>query len=516
MRRVFKNSLLAVLLVLIAVAAVSCKKKQVNKIAVNNQIAISLFHDTITIREILGDMDSTATSWLRVNEDGTLSAYYSDSIMGAINAKDFLSDLPVVDINTTTGFTMPMFDPLNNHDTVIDSPRFMTFPFHYDGFEIENVVLRRGVLDFSFEVQPRIEVFKQMEIYSNQLISPSGEPLSIVVDSDNGHQHLDLSNYQIVPENDTVVMGARITIHVESGVYSGGYYECTMSGGLDNVMFKTVYAIVTKPLDSLFSDQVAIDYGINGLSGNIDVPSPNIGVTYRNTFGFGAVTDINTLEFYSGKTGQYTPLISDHINLNIEPTNGEYHKFNVTGFEPMLHFDDGYNRLDFAGGVTMALPGEHISISDTSTVDIIADVDLPLSFSITDLRYTDTVAISLGNDVNVQNYLDEIDFFIDYTNTVPVQVEMQGLFLRNNQVIDSLFDGGGTILYNQPGSLQCIITDQKMRNVMRANKMILRLGLTTDFDNSGPQTVVFKVTDGIAVRMKMLTKTSEINIDDVL
>ena len=46
--------------------------------------------------------------------------------------------------------------------------------------------------------------------------------------------------------------------------------------------------------------------------------------------------------------------------------------------------------------------------------------------------------------------------------------------------------------------------------------MILRLGLTTDFDNSGPQTVVFKVTDGIAVRMKMLTKTSEINIDDVL
>ena len=168
------------------------------------------------------------------------------------------------------------------------------------------------------------------------------------------------------------------------------------------------------------------------------------------------------------------------------------------------------SNLDFDVTLNMAMPGEMISISDTSSVDIIADIEMPLSFRISELNYNDTIDISFGDDINIESYLDEIDFTIDYNNHIPLQVTMQGIFMKNGHVIDSLFDGGGTILYNEPGSIEAIITDRKLKNVLRANQMILRLGVTTSFQTDP---VYLLESNDIAIRMKMLTKSSEIELD---
>ena len=226
--------------------------------------------------------------------------------------------------------------------------------------------------------------------------------------------------------------------------------------------------------------------------------------------------DITKLQFMNTRTGLVTDLlVADTVDVDIEPTNGAYRHFTMTGFTDQIDALAGYTRLDFNGKVTMAMPGEHISISDTSSIDVIADIEMPFSFRISDLRYTDTIEVNFGEDTNIQNYLDEIDFFIDYKNKIPLKINLQGLFLKNDHVVDSLFDSGGTILYNEPSSLECVITDSKLDNVMRANKMIMRFGVTTDFNNSGPQNVVIRESDNIAVRMRMLTKTYEINIDEL-
>lgn len=510
MKKTFEKFILTALVFLMVLATVSCKKKEVKKIAVDTQFAVALFNDTISIKDILHDMDSTTNSWLRVRND-SIFAFYADSINGALKASDFLGDIPDVDFNTVTEFSMPPFDPLNSHDTIINVDKFMTVPFHYDGFTIDNVILRSGTMRLNFSVSPMVEQLKQIEVYSDQILSPEGDTLRIVIDYSKEGAVIDLAEYQIMPENDTVYFSANIKIHVDSGIYPGGNYECVLEGGLTNVKFKTAYAIVTKALDTTYIDRTDIDFGINGLSGSAHLPVPKILLTYRNTFGLSATSDVSKLEFYSSKTGLVTNLLAaDHWIETVEPTNGQYRSKRIGNFVDEIDVLAGYTNLDFDVTLNMAMPGEMISISDTSSVDIIADIEMPLSFRISELNYNDTIDISFGDDINIESYLDEIDFTIDYNNHIPLQVTMQGIFMKNGHVIDSLFDGGGTILYNEPGSIEAIITDRKLKNVLRANQMILRLGVTTSFQTDP---VYLLESNDIAIRMKMLTKSSEIELD---
>ncbi|MBQ4206403.1 MAG: hypothetical protein II662_07085, partial [Bacteroidales bacterium] len=172
----------------------------------------------------------------------------------------------------------------------------------------------------------------------------------------------------------------------------------------------------------------------------------------------------------------------------------------------------------FAGEVTMNLnPGNAFSISDTSTVDIAADIEMPFSFKLSDLCYNDTIAIDLsgsGDAANqIDDYIDEIEFFIDYNSKIKIDVDLQGIFMKNNTVIDSLFNNDHVIYYSAGDNISTIsvtVTGQKLRNVLRANQMILRLGASTEAISPDP--VQLMDTDAIFLRMRVLTKTSEINV----
>ncbi|MBR6091783.1 MAG: hypothetical protein IKQ09_03090 [Bacteroidales bacterium] len=510
-----KTIIATTLVFLTVIFTFSCKKNKVEKVAVDSQFAIALFSDTVALRQIINDMDSTTQNWLRVRND-SIFVFYVDTIKNVLKASDLLSDIEDVSFNTSTGFAMPPFDPTNNHDTVIDVDRFMTVPFHYDGYNIEEVLLRGGNLNFNFVVTPQIEQLKQIEIYSNQILSPEGEPLVII---DDGRPSVDLSNYHVIPEQDTVAFGARVTIHVDHGVYDGGDYTCDLTGGLTGVKFKTVHGTIDKPLDSIYNDQTAIDFGIAGLSGSAVLPIPTINLDYSNTFGFGARADVTELQFVNENTGLVTNLLaSDVVEVTVNPTEGEWYHTRIDGLTETIDALAGYTRLDFAGEVTMNLnPGNAFSISDTSTVDIAADIEMPFSFKLSDLCYNDTIAIDLsgsGDAANqIDDYIDEIEFFIDYNSKIKIDVDLQGIFMKNNTVIDSLFNNDHVIYYSADDNISTIsvtVTGQKLRNVLRANQMILRLGVSTEAISPDP--VQLMDTDAIFMRMRVLTKTSEINI----
>lgn len=520
MRRFFTNQVLMVLVAMTMVFAVSCKKKDVKKIEVDNQFAVALFADNITLKEILNDMDSTTNSWLRVRND-SIFAYYADSVNGVLKASDILGDIEDTDFTTTTDFTLHAIYGGQEKDTTMFSEKFTSIPFEYDGFEIEEVILRSGQFTFNIEITPEISMLKQVVIFSEQLVSPiNDEPLMITIDyNKKGNTVVDLSGYKIRPDEEkSVSFSSYITFHYDPSIgFEGGTFTCKLVGGVTNTKFKTVYAIVTKALDSVYNDYAAIDFGVKGLSGDATLPVPRIFMTYKNTFGLHAGCNITKMQLVNGGTGFTTDLLaSGHVNVDVYPTNGEYRNYTIEGFTDEIDALAGYTRLDFNGAITMALPGEHISLSDTSTVDVIADVEMPISVKINELCYMDTVDIKLGDEIDIQNYLDEIEFTIDYDNQIPINVMMQGLFLRHGHVIDSLFEDGGALLYNQPSqSIKCVVTDRKLDNVMKANKMILRLTLTTKFDDE-PVMMVLRESDYIYLRLKMLTKTSSINLDQIL
>lgn len=523
----FKNmkiklkTIVATVLVLLTVFfTFSCKKNKVEKVAVDSHFAVALFSDTVALRQIINDMDSTTQNWLRVRND-SIFAFYVDTIKNVLKAGDLLGNINDMTFNTSTNFAMPSFDPTNNHDTVIDVDRFMTVPFHYDGYNIEEVLLRGGNLGFNFVVTPQIEQLKKLEIYSNHILSPEGEPLSIVIDYYKGDpQSVDLANYHVVPEQDTVAFGARVTIHVDQGAYEGGDYTCDLTGGLTGVKFKTIYGTIDTPLDSIYDDETTIDFGIAGMSGSAVLPIPTINIDFMNTFGFGAVGDVTKLRFVNENTGLVTNLLaSDMVEVSVNPTEGSWHHTRIEGLAETIDAMAGYTRLDFAGEVRMNLnPGNAFSISDTSTVDIAADIEMPFSFKLSDLCYTDTIAIDLSEASStsdqVDNYIDEIEFFIDYNSKLKIDCDLQAVFMKNNTVLDSLFNSEHVINYStgdEISTISVVVNGRKLRNVLRSNQMILRLGVSTDAISDEP--VMMMNTDAIYLRMRILTKTSEIDLN---
>ena len=517
----FKALIAITLVLLIAVFASSCKKNKVKKVVVDTQFAVALFSDTVSLRQIITDMDSTTKTWLRVRND-SIFAFYVDTIKDVLKASDLLDNIEDVDFSTSTHFSLPPYDPTNNHDTILEVERFMTVPFNYEGYNIEEVLLRGGHLSFGFAVTPRIEHLRQLEVYSNELLTPEGEPLRLVIDYDyTTHQEVDLAGYHIMPDNDTVAFSANIYLHIDSGVYEGGDYMCDLDGGLTGVQFNTIYGTIEKPLDSIFNDRTAIDFGINGLSGSAVLPIPTIKLDYCNTFGLSAIGDITTLEFVNTSNGLVTDLLaSEEVEVTVHPTQGQWRNTQIFGFTDEIDALAGYNRLDFGGMVSIGLNDQPFSISDTSTVDIAADIEMPFKFRLSDLCYTDTVAINLSgsdnNSNNVDDYIDEIDFFIDYNSKIKINVGIQAIFMKDNTVLDSLFLEKTALDYSYTDDISTIppvvVTDRRLKNVLRANQMVLRLGASTDINPlqpGQPQDVQMMDTDAIFMRMRILTKTSE-------
>lgn len=517
MRTKFTTLITTALVSLLLVMTLSCRKNGVKKVVVDNQMAVSLFSDSISLREIIGKMDSTTQNWLRVRED-SIFAYYADSVKDVIKASDLLGNIDDVSFDTETGFTLPEFVIHNTRDTVLDVDRFATIPFHYDGFGIDEVVLRSGEFSFNLVITPELPWLKSVEITSDQLVDKNGVPFSLSINYNKGGQHVDLKDFRIIPENDTVSFSSKVTLHFEGGYhFEGGDYQCLLSGGLTNVRFKTVYGTITKPLDSIYSDQTAIDFGINGLTGEAYLPVPKICLTYRNTFGFGAGGFVTKLDFVNTNNQYVTNLlVQDSVEINFYPTNGGWYSNRIVGFTENIDALAGYTRLDFDGGVRMLFDNGKISVSDTSAIDVIADIEMPFSLKLSDMHYTDTFAVNFSGASSaneVYNYVDEIDFFVDYRSGIKIEVGFQAEFLRNNTVIETLYDSPQAIEYGDGIHTldPCEVTGDKLNNILRADRMVVKLSASTP----GTAPIMMMDTDDLFLRMKMRTKTTEINIENM-
>ena len=525
MRKIFTFFITAFLSLLLLLPMASCQKKNVKKIAVDTEFAVALLNDTLTISELINEMDSTSTKWLRVRND-SIFAYYGDTVSNVVSASKFLSNIKDVNFNTATSFTLPPIDGGVESDTTLYADRFATIPFHYDGFTINEVLLRSGSFVFDLDLNPAIPMLKKIVIYSEQIEMPDGEMFELEFTFPGDAEcTVNLADCIIIPDNDTVAFSSKITFHYSPDMgFTGGEYNCALNGGISGVMFNTVYGNISKPMDSVFSDQVLIDFGINGLSGSCYLPIPTVQLSYQNTFGLGAVADISKIDLVNTRTGLVTDLLAEEpVEVVINPTNGEFVSTRIDGFTDQIDLLAGYTRLDFEGDVMMiGQENGAITISDTSTVNIVGEVEMPVSFKMSDIRYTDTLDVNFSGyeqeDIDmIEDLFEEIDFLVDYNSKIKINLDMQIYLMRNNTVIDSLFNNTQYLNYSAGNELSSLdidaITGHKLRNFLRANKMIVNVGASTESISEEP--IMMMDTDGLYLIIRVLTKMSEIDFDDL-
>ena len=152
----------------------SCNQ-DVKRIKVDNQIALSLFSDTVRVGDLIDGMGEAASQYIRVSEDGRIYAYFADSVNNAVVASDILSGIQDVNFETGTSFEVPTVPP-SPVPVPVELPfeNLFSIPFEYEGYEINKVELKSGRL--YFELSTNFDLIDNIKL-TTENIKLAGESL---------------------------------------------------------------------------------------------------------------------------------------------------------------------------------------------------------------------------------------------------------------------------------------------------------------------------------------------------
>ena len=96
MKKLFVSFRKMALLVAIMSLLCSCNENKVDKVAVDNQFAVSLFSGTVKVGDLLDGIGPGLSEFIQVSEEGRIYAYYADSVNNAVVASDIWSGIPPI------------------------------------------------------------------------------------------------------------------------------------------------------------------------------------------------------------------------------------------------------------------------------------------------------------------------------------------------------------------------------------------------------------------------------------
>lgn len=506
-----------ILLILLLSVFVSCKKNNVKTVEVDNSFALSLFSDTIVLDELLKMMDTTVTQWISIDENGYMSAFYADSLNSIVTGSQILGELDDITFDMSEVFEMPTIPALPEPIPFeLDLDSLITLPFEFEQFQINSVVMESGMLNFNMSTD--IPNINRVELRAENLITADGTALQLNLEIMNNSANItaDFTDCQIIPINGNIVFSVKIFLTVGEQEIGGNYYF-NLDGSITDMKLKSLNGGINDILIR-FDEKTDIEFGINNIYGDLSVNTPDVKIEYLNTFGFEVQSSIDSL-YFKDVQNNYSSLLKnwEPLALSFNYTNGAYATIgNIT--ESIVDEIDvlhDYDELALNGFVMMGCDNLTAEmISQDSRIDLIAEVRLPLSFNINNLRFIDTIEfnISDSNDDVEQStdisMLDELEFKIAIDNGLPIKIMPQLYMLENNVVTDSIFDERAVInacFDGHPNTdiITISVHDELLNNVLMADNIIIDIALSTEANN-----VILNANDYFSLRLGVKTHTT--------
>lgn len=559
MNKKFYNITMTIVTVVLVCVALSCKRNNVRRIKTDNKFAVQLLaDDTVTVYDALGIMDSAWRTAVFIDENDVLYYMYeTDTAKNVISGEELLNKIDDIDIDVSSEIDIPEVTIPNEiyeireliasgggvppvpfsyelkFDTTLLISDFPGLPFTIENFAITKVVMKTGSIEFVLDIEGLDESLVQFQItLMSQNIIDSEGPFSFVV-SNHGTVLKDLTECTINPVNDTVGLQASVRIVMPSIVINentslsqldaliyaveniGGIHNVNLHGSISDLKLKSVEGRVNVPSVRFGGVAEDLSFDIDNLTGDLHVNKPNFIIKYLNNFGFGANAKFDTMCLHTEEGTDLNIMKTESISFEVEKTSS-YNDLDVTG--ELIDYIDvlkKYEWFKYSGEVGISNQ-DAIGVYEDSHIDVATFMSIRLGMKVNELMYCDTVDMDMG-DVSVQNYLDEIDFNFRLTNGLPVELEFQAYLMENGVVTDSLFDETNNTIPSSFGGNPVtktnviVATEERLDNVINADKLIYKIKLTT----TGHE-VVFRSKDMIVVGVGVLTKTNEIDLDNML
>ncbi len=508
----------AMVLILLFLTLFSCKRDEVKVIEVNSVWSMSLFHDYITVSDALNLVDSTWNTWLKVKPNGDLYACYSDSVDRVLDAKDVLWAVPDADFSASGEFELPELPAVPGLHVVVNESDFVSVPFHFDGFQINEAGMRDG--EMSMALSSSLNVIDTVVLSSSNIVMLDGSDFNyvFVADGSSFSAVVDMSGCVLKPdENGNVIFSASLAVTTDDTPVSG-IQTFNIDIHFADARFSFVEGIFSE-MTASYSDTVNIDFGLNNVSGSFELYTPKVILGYINTLGLKTVCDVDSL-YLGDDNGEKTTIIKNWESLSLELNNSD----DNTSYDSliideqivdMLNLIGDYSFLGFTGSVSVPGSDNNVArMTDDSFVSLAAEVEMPIKYKVTEFVYSDTVDFDMGIELEDEGLsLDEIEFKFSFENGLPMQIIPQIYFMQNSVVVDSLILSDNVISGCYDGStskteLLVSVSEDRLDKVMNADQLKLRFGLSTEGHE-----VTMNTLDGFGLRIGAKLKTKSISTD---
>jgi hypothetical protein len=297
---------------------------------------------------------------------------------------------------------------------------------------------------------------------------------------------IDLSGLRYVAdEANTLTFNCEVTVGAQVTAEPELYVKYNIKG--HNVAFREMQGFVERYSTRDRADTVFTLFpGL--IDGQLGLEGVRLKITERNTFPIGTRFVVDTLTLWSKENAPISILEPLPLPIEMPPTMQYEEALNkVVNFR--ISADGGHF---LASGDFIVNPEnvtDMVTIVDTNRIDLCADVEIPFSFKVGDVKYVDTVNMNLAN-LKVPELIKELTLELTFNSVLPFHLNasfymfnsetgmITDTLLGDSKVIKASFDG-------KPATteVKLVVDEDRVENVLHSNRIIMSYKLDTENHN---------------------------------
>lgn len=367
-------------------------------------------------------------------------------------------------------------------DTVLSFDRTITF-------ESEHVFVREGLIKsgrLEFMTESNAGHVQHVVLRSSNLKDAAG--LDFVLDTPVQADTfgVDLSGFRYYTEEaNTLTLNCEVTVGTQATTEPELYLNFNIKGR--DMAFSEMQGFVENyssrdRVDTVFSLFPGLIDGQLGLEG------VRLKITERNTFPMGARFVIDTLTLTSEGNAPFSIIEPLPLPIEMPPAMQDVEVLNkiVSG---RISADGG--RL-LASGDFILNPENYtdmVALVDTNRIDLCADVEIPFSFKVGDVKYVDTVNMNIDN-LEMPELIKELTLELTFNSVLPFHLNasfymfdsdtgmVTDTLLGESKVIKASFDGKPTTT-----EVTLVVDEDRVDNVLHSDRIIMSYEIDTENHN---------------------------------
>lgn len=458
----------------------SCKKDHydmgnVNSINAEGEVLLPLVSTSTTMMDLMErfKIDSVISCY----DDGSLYYGLFYDVPNVVDGNELLrfkdlNDSLHFDLSNFMQFTIP-----NLIDTVVK----FDLPLHFesDYIDVKEAWMRSG--HFDFVVSSNIGILQGIVVRSSDIKDANGNDMEFFFGT-NESIDFDIGGLHYKTE---VANSVNLSIEVHLALAWSDdpelYLDIDINGR--DLCLREMSGIVNPYVVPGVIDTTFNIFPSN-VSGQLEISDARLRISERNFFNIDAELRVDTALVYSNDVESYSLLepLPFIVPICTQMTMAEVRN---QKFDATIQAHGGRARIAYYFTLNPHGTAE-ASVADTCSIDVQIGVDIPFSFNASDVRYMDTVEISL-NEIEMPDMIENLTLDLDIASTLPLN--LNGWFYlydsQNDMITDTLNSDGNLIMasFNEQTvstKVSVEINKDRLDKVFRSDRIIMQFEVDTD------------------------------------